>query len=129
MSFPVQIVFKGIPHSDAVESRLRSKAEKLNKHCSDIKRCRVVVDVHHHNNVNIYDINIDISVPDQEIVVNQTHHNRQEHEDIYSSIKHAFSAAERQLEDYSRIHRGDVKSHISHSRSSREKRTINEDNG
>ena len=31
MKIPLQITFRGIPHSDAVEAKIREKADKLEK--------------------------------------------------------------------------------------------------
>ena len=49
MKIPLQITFRGIPHSDAVEARIREKAAKLERFSSDIISCRVAVEAEHHH--------------------------------------------------------------------------------
>jgi len=113
MKIPLQITFRGIPHSDAVEARIREKAAKLEKFSSDIMSCRVAVEAehHHHHQGNLYHIRIDITTPHKEMAVSKEHYDKQAHEEIYVAIRDAFNAAGRQLEDYARIKRGDVKTH------------------
>lgn len=126
MQSPVQITFRGIPHSEFVESKIREKVEKLENYYPHITSCHVIVDAehHHHHKGNLYDICIDINVPDKEIVVSQKKHDKHAHEDVYVAIRDAFDAAKRQLEDYARIRRGDVKSHDVSSRGSQAKRSF-----
>ena len=113
MEIPLQITFRGIPHSDAVEAKIREKASKLDRFYSHIMSCRVAVEAEHqhHHQGNQYHIRIDITTPRKELVISREHHDKQAHEDIYVAIRDAFNAATRQLEDYSRVQRGDVKTH------------------
>ncbi len=113
MQNPIQIAFRGFPHSDAVETNIREKAEKLDKFYPHIMSCRVAVEAehHHHHQGNLYHVRINIKVPQKEIVVSHEHHDKQAHEDIYVAIRDAFNSARRQLEDHSRIQRGNVKAH------------------
>ena len=113
MEIPLQITFRGIPHSDAVEAKIREKAVKLERFYSHIMSCRVAVEAEHqhHHQGNLYHIRIDITTPHKELVISREHYDKQAHEDIYVAIRDAFNAATRQLEDYSRVQRGDVKTH------------------
>ncbi len=113
MKIPLQISFHGIPHSDAVEAKIREKASKLDRFFSHIMSCRVAVEAehHHHHQGNLYHIRIDITTPRKELVISKEHNDKQAHEDIYVAIRDAFNAAARQLEDYSRVQRGVVKTH------------------
>lgn len=124
MQAPVQITFRGFPHSDAVEAKIREKVNKLEKFYPHILHCQVVVEAehHHHHKGNLYDIRIDLTVPDKEIVVSQKKHDDHSHEDIYVAIRDAFNAVRRQLEDYARVRRGNIKSHESASRGLQAKR-------
>ena len=128
MQAPIQLTFRGFPHSDAVEANIREKASKLEHYYPHIQRCIVVVESQHHSHHQgtLYDVIIEVIVPDKDIVVNQSKHNNQSHEDVYIAIRDAFDAAKRQLEDYARVRRGETKSHQVTSRGSREKRNINE---
>lgn len=113
MQQPLEITFRGIPHSDAVEARIREKAAKLEQYCHNIVSCRVTVDAdhQHQHHGNLYKITIDITVPNKHIVVSRDHHDKQAHEDVYVALRDAFAAASRQLEEYVQIQRGEVKSH------------------
>ncbi|MGR9116288.1 MAG: HPF/RaiA family ribosome-associated protein [Gammaproteobacteria bacterium] len=113
MQIPLQITFRGIPHSDAVEAKIHEKVEKLEKFHPHIMSCRVSVEAEHkhHHQGNQYHIRIDITTPRKELVVSREHHDKQAYEDVYVALRDAFNAAKRQLEDYARLVRGEVKSH------------------
>lgn len=113
MQIPLQITFRGFPHSDAVEAKIREKAEKLDKFYPHIMSCRVVVEAehHHHHKGNLYHVSIDMTLPGKELAISREHHDKQMYEDVYVAIRDAFGAAKRQLEDYARIQRGDAKTH------------------
>ncbi len=114
MQIPLQITFRGMDPSDAVEARIREKAEKLERFHNHIISCRVVVETphgHHHKGKR-YQVRIDLKVPDGELAVNHEHHHQDRaHEDIYVAVRDAFDAAQRQVEDYLRRDRGVVKNH------------------
>src|ERR1035437_7803659 len=108
MQIPLQITIRDVEHSEALETYIREKAEKLDEFFSHIMSCRVVVEVphKHHNQGKQFNVRIDIGVPGSEIVVNRDHD-----VDVYIALRDAFDAAHRQLDDYSRKHRGNVKTH------------------
>lgn len=113
MKLPLQITFRNMDPSAAVEAEVREKADKLDQFFEHIMRCHVVVELHHkhHHQGNLYHVRIDITVPGHEIVVSREPRDHHAHEDVYVAVRDAFDAAKRQLEDYSRTLRGDVKSH------------------
>lgn len=113
MQVPLEITFHGLPHSDALEARIREKTAKLEQFCDRIISCKVAVEAahHHHHQGNLYHVRIDLSVPSKHIVVSRERHDRQAHEDVYVAVRDAFEAAKRQLEEYVRIQRGEVKNH------------------
>ncbi|MDF9392150.1 MULTISPECIES: HPF/RaiA family ribosome-associated protein [Methylococcus] len=113
MQVPLEITFRGIPHSDAVETRIREKADKLEQFCDHIISCRVAVEAEHHHQHqgNLYHVRIDLAVPNKHLVVSREHHDKQAHEDVYVALRDAFDAIKRQLEEYVRIQRGEVKNH------------------
>ena len=108
MQTPLQITIRDIEHSEALETRIRDKAQKLEEFFKNIMSCRVVVEAphQHHHQGKQFNVRIDIGVPGNEIVVNRDHH-----EDVYVALRDAFDAAKRQLEDYARKIRGDIKTH------------------
>ena len=113
MRQPLQINFRDIPQSDAIEARVRERADKLNKFYDQIMTCSVMIEAPHghHHKGNLYHVRIDLTVPHGEIVVNRDPKDHQAHEDVYVAIRDAFDAARRKLQDYARKRRGDVKNH------------------
>lgn len=103
-----QITLKNVPHSEAVEARIREKIAKLEQFSDRIMGCRVTVEEpqRRHHQGKLFAVHIDLTVPGKELVVNKV-----EHEDCYVAIRDAFDAAKRRLEEHSRRQRGDVKSH------------------
>ena len=108
MQIPLQITIRVMETSEALETHIREKAQKLDEFFTNIMSCRVVVEVphNHHHQGKHFNVRIDIGVPGNEIVVNRDHS-----EDVYIALRDAFNAAKRQLEDYARKIRGDVKNH------------------
>ncbi|MBA4142971.1 MAG: ribosome-associated translation inhibitor RaiA [Nitrosospira sp.] len=108
MKFPLQITSRDVPHSEALDSHIRQKAEKLETFYPNIIGCRVVVEIphKHKNQGRVFNVRLDITVPGKEFVVN-----REGDEDVYVALRDAFDAAKRQLEDYGRRQRGEVKTH------------------
>jgi cold shock CspA family protein len=113
MRLPLQITFRGIPRSEAVELAIRERAQKLDRFSDLIMGCRVVMEARHrrHHQGRLYHLRIDITTAGEEIVVSREPALHHAHEDVYVSIRDAFDAARRRLEDYARRHRRDVKVH------------------
>jgi cold shock CspA family protein len=114
METPVEIVFEDITPSEAVEARLRDEVAKLEQFMDRITSARVVVAKPHrqHHKGNVYSVRIHITVPGAaDILVNRDPGDRGAHEDIYVTIRDAFSAARRQLQDRVRKMQGQVKEH------------------
>lgn len=108
MKIPLQVTFRDIPSSEAVETRIHEKAEKLNRFYDRIMGCRVVVEMtqRHKHQGKLHSVRIDLTVPGAELVANHA-----QDEDVYVAIRDAFTAITRQLEDYVSKQRGDVKAH------------------
>lgn len=108
MELPLQITFRNIPPSDALETLIHEKASKLDKFHDRVTGCRVVVDStqRRHHKGKLYDVRIDITVPRKEIAVT-----RGDNQDIYVALRDAFDAAFRKLEEQRRRERGIVKTH------------------
>lgn len=97
MQTPLQITYRDLPHTDALDTHIRDKARKLEQFFPGLIACRVVVEQsgRHQQHGNPYKIHIDVTVPGSEIVVD-----RKENEDVYVALRDAFDAANRQLEEY-----------------------------
>ncbi len=104
MQIPVQISFRDIDHSDAIEARIREKVEKLEQYYDRITSCRVVVEAPHRHQQKgkLYNVRVDLSVPGEEIIVDHDKLNDPAHEDVYVAIRDSFEAARRQLKKHVR---------------------------
>lgn len=113
MRIPLQITFRNLPPSEAIEAAIREKAQKLERYFDRITSCRVVVEAPHqnHHKGKLYQLRVDITIPGHEIVVSRDHHDKHAHEDLYVAIRDAFAAAQTQLESHVGKMRGDVKNH------------------
>jgi ribosomal subunit interface protein len=109
MQIPLQITIRNMQHSDALETHIRQKVEKLAEFHPRITSCRVTVEEsakHHHQQGRQFQVRVDVRVPQHEIVAT-----RDRDEDVYVALRDAFDAAKRQLEEVVREQRGDVKVH------------------
>ena len=110
----LQITFRNMETSAALEKRIRELAGKLERFSSQILRCQVVIHAPHHQHHEhgaLFDFQVDIAVPGKEIVIGHTHTKNPAHTNPYVALRDAFRAARRQLQDYERIRRLEVKSH------------------
>lgn len=108
MQRPLQIVIRDMPPSEAIETHIREKVDKLEQFYPHIIGCRAVVEIagKHKHQGNLFNVRLDITVPGGELVIN-----RDLHEDIYVALRDTFDAAKRQLDEYGRRQRGETKSH------------------
>lgn len=113
MQIPLQITFKNMESTPALDADIRKKAAKLEHFAEHMTSCRVVIEAphKHHHQGKLYSVKIDITLPNKEILVTRHPDQHHAHEDMYVAIRDAFDAARRQLEDYVRQRRGDVKTH------------------
>jgi cold shock CspA family protein/ribosome-associated translation inhibitor RaiA len=137
MDKALQITFRNMPASAAIEANLREKAAKLESLYDKIMSCRVIVEAphRHHHKGKAYQVRIDLTVPGGELVINrapkrlnpaklklpevsdkdltESHEPSRHgaHEDVYVAIRDAFDAAGRKLQDFGRRRRGKVKVH------------------
>jgi len=115
MPVPLQITFKDLDHSAALETRIREKAALLERFSAHIVNCHVTIEAphRHQRQGRQYRARIDILVPRGEVVVTKENPRNQTHEDPMVAIRDAFDAAVRQLEDHVRKLGGRTKHHES----------------
>ena len=130
MQIPMQITWRGMEPSPAVETKIHEEAAKLDEFYDRITSCRVMVEIPHQHQHRGYrfHIRVDLTVPGGEIVVNHEptlHGDVQKmegelskgvelsapHKDIYVAIRDAFKTARRQLQEYIHRQNGSVKHH------------------
>jgi ribosome-associated translation inhibitor RaiA len=110
MQLPLQVSFRHMEPSDAIEAAIRERAATLDTFAEHIMSCRVVVEPagKHHLHGNLYEVRIDLTVPGEEIAVTREPSQHSEYKDIHVALRDAFDSARRKLEDYARRRRGSL---------------------
>jgi ribosomal subunit interface protein len=108
MQTALQLTFRDMPHSDAIEACVREKVLKLEAIFPPLVSCHVSVELPHKHKQHgkQFCVHVTLHVPGAELVV--THH---PNTDCYSAVHDAFAAAKRQLDAYARRLRGDKRHH------------------
>ncbi|MFN0122864.1 MAG: HPF/RaiA family ribosome-associated protein [Blastocatellia bacterium] len=131
MEHPVQISFRNMKTSEAVESRIHEEVAKLETFYDRIMSCRVLVETRRPAQAHghLYHLRIEMTLPGGEIVVGrepslhgslrktaeEKGHKAREtvapHRDVFLAIRDAFKSARRRLQDFARRQNGVVKQH------------------
>jgi ribosomal subunit interface protein len=114
MQTPLQITFRNMEASEIIETDIRKHVDKLTSHYTDIIGCHVVIEApaSHHRTGGLFKTRIDITCPDGKFVINrEPPAEHKENKDVHVSIRDAFNAVERQLDEYVDKRKGEVKSH------------------
>lgn len=114
MSFTSEIAFSGMPPSADIEGRVSKKIQWLARFSPRIMGCRVVVEMPHqrHHKGNLYGLKIHLTLPaGGSVSVSRMPEAEHAHEDFSVTLRDAFDAARRQLEDWERKHSQQVKQH------------------
>lgn len=115
MQIPLQITFRGLDHSDAVETKIREKIAKLEQLYDGIISCRVVVDVARktsgstHRVDEPFHIHVEMAIPGATLVVKRDPKDLKPNEDILVALKEAFTNLERQMKETLARQRGEVR--------------------
>jgi len=114
MQLPLQVTFRHMDPSPALEARIRELAQRLEKFSGQIMRCHVIVEAPHQHQQQgkLFAVRIDLTVPGREIAIGQGQPADHSHEDPYVALRDAFRAARRKLQDYERERYQQVKSHV-----------------
>jgi ribosomal subunit interface protein len=104
MQTPLQLTFRGMPHSDALALHIEGRAAKLEELFDRIISCHVVVKQagHHHRHGDRFELSINLGLPGHELLVNHAAAEDRGAENAYASADRSFDEAERQLEDWVR---------------------------
>lgn len=113
MKQPLDIKFRDMPRSEALEADIREKAEKLDRFYEHIMACHVVIEAPHghHHQGNLFHVRIDLTVPGGELVAERGPKKHHAHENAYVAVRDAFNAIKKQLQSYAQKQRGDTKKH------------------
>jgi ribosome-associated translation inhibitor RaiA len=99
MQVPVQITFRHMRHSEAVEAEVREKAAKVSAFFPRLTSCRVVIDEEslHRMHGRRVDVRVEFHMPGHELSI--THG---ADVDPLVAVREAFAAAGRKLEEAGR---------------------------
>ncbi|MDH3241527.1 MAG: HPF/RaiA family ribosome-associated protein [Alphaproteobacteria bacterium] len=102
MAFPVQITFRDIDPSDAIEARIFDRVKRLEKFAGRATGLNVTVAAPHQSGHKgkIYQFTLELRMPKDDIVVRQGDTPNHAHEDVYVALRDAFAALERQVHDH-----------------------------
>lgn len=111
MTFPLQITFRHMPASRIFENRIRELARRLERFSAHIISCQVVIQAPHQHQQQgtLFDVHINLTVPDRVIAIQRTHAGAPSHADPYVSLRDSFSAAKRKLQEYEQERRRPIR--------------------
>lgn len=101
MELPLQITWRHIDPSAAVEERVKERAQKLVQHFPEISHIHCVLEEPHRSQHkgNHYVVRLDIRVPGTDVVVGREDPDESRQTDLYAAITDTFDLAERRLRD------------------------------
>jgi hypothetical protein len=99
MTMPIQITFRDMDPSPALEAKIRMAAAKLEERFGRATACRVVVEAphKHQHQGRLFHVSVDVAVPGHQIAVGRNHADRVSHESPYVAVRDAFRAAHHAL--------------------------------
>jgi ribosome-associated translation inhibitor RaiA len=108
---PLQITFRHMAPSPALEARIRELVGRLERFSAHIIRGHVTIEPppQHQRQGGLFDFQLDLSVPGEVIAIRHARQSDRAHENPYVALRDAFRAARRRLQDYERKRRGEVK--------------------
>lgn len=108
MQKPLQIVSRDFALTEAIETAINKKVQKLDAQFPSIIGIRVVIELpeKHRNKGNNFNVRLDITAKGKELVVQ-----RQPHIDLTAAIRESFDAAHRLLAEHEDKLRVSVKTH------------------
>jgi hypothetical protein len=111
MLVPIDVRFRSIRPSPAIQAIARERANNLERFHPRISSCRVMVEAAHqqHMKGSVYRVRLDITVPGREIVASSELPPHSAYGDVFVALHRAFDEARRELQDDLRRRRGYVK--------------------
>ena len=111
---PLEITFRDVEKTDALEELIREKADKLETVCEDMISCRVAVEKpqEHQRSGSPFRVRIQARVPTgHEVVAERKPGDGDMHDPLPKVVRSAFDAAERQIRELVAKRRGEIKFH------------------
>lgn len=113
MQVPLDITFRGMEPSPAVDDAIRKHAARLERFHPSVTACHVTVESphRHHHKGQVYTVRVNAVVPHSEVAVTREPGLDHAHEDVYVAMRDAFNAVARRLEDVLRKPRAERHPH------------------
>jgi ribosome-associated translation inhibitor RaiA/cold shock CspA family protein len=115
MQRPLQITFKGMDTSPALEVLIRERVDHLNTLYPRLTGCRVMVEIPHRASETAkvpIAVSVEADIPGRAPVIGKDEEERRESkQDQMAALNNAFEAVERQLEKLTDIQNDEVKAH------------------
>lgn len=113
MQVPLEVTYRDVEKTEALETLVREKVAKLEQVCDRLNSCRVAIEKIHDrpSSGSPYRVRIDMTVPGQELVAESNPGEGIQYIEIQPVIRDAFDAARRQLQEISERQRNRVKTH------------------
>ncbi len=104
MTSNLQITFRDIPPSDAIDSYVRRRAEKLDVADDRLVACHVAIESPHRHKQHgrHYRVRVDLTLPGTALVVDRCPDEGHANEDVYAAIDQAFDHAVRRVREAKR---------------------------
>ena len=108
MQIPLQITYRGLERSAALDDAIREKAAKLEQLHHGLISCRVVIEQsgQHKHQGREFTVHLDVKAPGAEFAVTHDHD-----EDAFVAVRDAFAAMKRRVESHAQRQHGEVKRH------------------
>ncbi|MBI3898900.1 MAG: ribosome-associated translation inhibitor RaiA [Gammaproteobacteria bacterium] len=111
MNQPLQLVFRHMDSSPALEKNIREQLASLETHGEPIVSCQVIVEQRHrhHHQGNHFHVRLSVQVAGRELVASRDPDAPHKHENVYVAVHDAVEVMRRQLQDYTQRRREGVK--------------------
>lgn len=118
MNIPLEVSYRGVEKTDALEALIQEKVSKLEEVCDHISRCQIAIEKAHTNpsSGSPYRVRIDLTVPPgHELAAVKNPDDGTQYIPLEAVIRDTFEAARRQLQELSARQRNEVKTHAQQS--------------
>lgn len=117
MKVPPEITYRDVEKSQAIDTLIQEKLDKLERVCDYIGSCQIAIEKTHDrpSSGSPYRVRIDLTVPPgHEIVADSQPSGDQQYVELHTVVRDAFSRAERQLKELTSRQRESEKSKRHH---------------
>ncbi|MBE9080325.1 HPF/RaiA family ribosome-associated protein [Romeria aff. gracilis LEGE 07310] len=114
MQVPLEVTYRDVPKTDAIEALVQGKVARLERVCDHISSCHIAIEKAHDrpSNGSPYRVRIDLTVPPgHELAAVENPGEGTQYEPLEVVIRDTFAAAERQLKELNERQHDQVKAH------------------